>query len=826
MYEPLPILEILPEIRQSLNRESTLILQAPPGAGKTTLLPLELLHEPWLEGKKIIILEPRRLAARAAAERMSALLQEKVGNTVGYKVRFENKTSADTRIEVLTEGILTRMLQQDGALDNAGLIVFDEFHERSLQADLALALSRELQQVLRPELRILIMSATLESDNLSSLLGNAPVLRSQGRQYPVNILYTAIDAHALLHVEMSRAIARAVNQDKGDILVFLPGMAEIHRTAEILGNQLKNIQVHALYGDLPLQKQQEAILPDPAGRRKVVLTTSIAETSLTIEGIGVVIDSGFSRAPRFDPKTGLTRLETIRVTADAADQRAGRAGRTGPGVCYRLWSAGAQHHLIPHRKPEILEADLAPLVLEIAQWGTQNIFSLSWLTPPPTAAVNLAKELLRILGALDGDKITVRGKEMLRLPTHPRIAHLLLEGKDAGLLAIATDIASLLEERDPLSKEAGADLVLRLEALRKWRNKEFVSADRGRLERIEKLAASWRKLFSIPTDNTPPLQDHVGKLIASAYPERVARQYGPEHRYRLTNGRFAKLNEQDALSREPWLAIAHLDSGTNEGKIFLASALNPEDIDSLCTETDVLIWNTQKGELLARREKRLGDIVVSSSPLTQVSEEARCRILLDVVRSEGLGILNWTEALQQLKIRLHCLSRWRPEETWPDLSDAHLLETLEEWLAPYVSKIKKREDFQKLNLEEILEGLIPWEAKQRISKLVPETIPVPSGSLIRLDYAADGSAPVLAVRLQEMFGLLDTPTVNEGRNKVMLHLLSPGYKPVQVTQDLRSFWKNTYPEVRSELRVRYQKHHWPEDPWTAEAVRGAKKRKT
>jgi len=825
MALPLPVLEIIPQIRETLSCHNTLILQAPPGAGKSTVLPPALLQEEWLQGKKIIMLEPRRLAARAVAGRMAELIGESTGKTIGYKVRFENKTSAVTRIEVLTEGILTRMLQQDGALDDTGLIIFDEFHERSLQADLSLALCRELQQVLREDLRILIMSATLDSGKLSSLLKGAPVITSEGRQYPVKTIHLPEEFRSNIPLQMSRAIGKALSEQTGDILAFLPGAGEIHRCAELLENQMSGICIHPLYGDLPPQKQQEAILPDSAGRRKVVLATSIAETSLTIEGITTVVDSGYSRAPRFDLRSGLTRLETVKVTADAADQRAGRAGRLGPGVCYRLWSAGAQHQLIPHRKPEILEADLAPLVLELANWGNTNPTALAWLNPPPPSALNQGRELLQQLGALEGDKITAKGKEMLRLPTHPRMAHLLLEGRDAGLAALSTDLAALLEERDPLPKEAGADIVLRLDALRKWRNKEFVTADRGRLERIDKLADAWRKLFSVKTDNTPVMQEQAGKLLASAYPERVAKQQGPEHRYRLSNGRFARTGEQDPLTREKWLAIAHLDGGNQEGKIYLAAALDPDDLLPFSRKQDIISWDNQKGELIARTEIAYGDLVLSSIPLKQIPEESRNAVLLQAAKSEGLRLFHITEGWKEWQSRLLCLRIWRPDDHWPDLSDAALIQNIEEWLTPWLSGIRKRDDFHKLDLLELFSNQLSWEQKQQMDKLVPACIRVPSGSEIKLAYAADGSAPVLAVRLQEMFGLPDTPVVNEGRNKVILHLLSPGYKPVQVTQDLKSFWNNTYPDVRKELRVRYQKHHWPEDPWTAEAVRGAKKRR-
>lgn len=824
MAEQFPIQEIIPDVKQKLSVCNTLILQAPPGAGKSTLLPLQLLNEPWLNNKKIVLLEPRRLAAKAVAGRMSSLLQEQVGTTVGYRIRFDNKTSKNTRIEVLTEGILTRMLQHDNTLEDVGLVIFDEFHERSLHADLALALCREIQQVLREDLRILIMSATLDGEKLSSLLGNAPIVTSQGRQYPVSFHYLNTDPNVPLQQQMTKAISKAISTETGDVLAFLPGAAEIQRTQELLEQEyFGSISIHPLFGDLPQQKQQEALLPHPHGKRKVVLATSIAETSLTIEGIRIVVDSGYCKLPRFDPKTGLTRLDTARVTKDMAAQRAGRAGRTAPGVCYRLWHEAQQQHLLAHRTPEILEADLASTIIELAQWGINDIQSLAWLNVPPTGAVNQAKELLHELGALKDSKITVHGKELLRFPTHPRIAHLLREGQLAGLTALATDIAAVLEERDPLPKESGANITLRIEVLRKWRNKEYVSADKNILERIERLASQWRKYFSVAVDNTAPVDQEVGRLIAAGYPERIAKQREQGHRYRLSNGKIAKINEHDPLSHEPYLAIAHMDAGTSEGKIFLAAPLNADDIYHLATEKKVVSWDAQNGILITRIEKRIGDIILESKPLNNIPEEERVKVLCEVVRKEGLEIFNHTAQAVNWRARLYSLKIWRPHDAWPDVTDAHLLSTLEEWLSPYLSTVKKREDFYKLDLYGILSALLTYQQTQQLDTLVPAKINVPSGSMIPLTYSEDGASPVLAVRLQEMFGLLDTPTVNQGRIKVLLHLLSPGYKPVQITQDLQSFWKNTYPEVRKELRIRYKRHHWPENPWTAEAVRGVKR---
>ncbi len=825
MTDHLPILEIIPEIKKNLALHNILILQAPPGAGKSTIVPLQLIDEPWLKGKKILMLEPRRLAARAVANRMSSLINEQVGTTVGYRVRFDNKVSKQTRIEVLTEGILTRMLQQDNTLEGVGLVIFDEFHERSLHADLALALCREMQQVLREDLRILIMSATLDGEKLSSLLGNAPILTSAGRQYPIELFYLPPENDNPIPVQMANAVRKALADHLGDILVFLPGAGEIQRTKELLEQEFLNVSIHPLFGDLPLQKQQEAVLPHPQGKRKVVLATSIAETSLTIEGIKIVIDSGYCRSPRFDPKTGLTRLDTIRVTQDMATQRTGRAGRTSPGICYRLWNKVSQQHLLPHREPEIMEADLAPMIIELAQWGIQDMNTLAWLSTPPASTVGQAQSVLEELGALNSKKITKRGREMLRLPTHPRIAHLLLEGQEYGLIALAADIAAILEERDPLPKEAGANLTLRIEVLRKWRSKEYVTADKNVLERIERLAAQWRKYFSVDQDNTAPVDQEVGKLLAAAYPERIAKQREQSHRYRLSNGKIAKLNEHDPLSHETYLAVAHLDAGTTDGKIYLAAPLSPDDILHLAIEKKVIAWDAQNGILIARNEKRIGDIILESKPLKIIPDEERIKILCDVIRKEGLSIFNQTEQLIDWKARISCFNIWKPNETLPDLSDEHLLNTLEEWFAPFITSVKKREEIFKLDLYTILSGLLSYQQKQLLETIAPSKIKVPSGSMISLMYQTDGTSPVLAVRLQEMFGLIDTPTVNEGRVKVILQLLSPGYKPVQITQDLKSFWKNAYPEVRKELRIRYKRHHWPEDPWTAEAMAGAKKRR-
>lgn len=825
MSNALPVLDILPQLRESLAKHPIVILQAPPGAGKSTLVPLELVNEPWLSGKKIVMLEPRRLAARAVAGRMASLCELPIGDKIGYRIRFDTKVSDKTRIEVVTEGILTRLLQRDNTLEEIGLVIFDEFHERSLNADLALALCLQVQQLVRDDLRILIMSATIDGEKLSSVLNNAPVITSLGKQYPVEHRYYNFDPEAKTPVRMARAIRKALAEHKGDILAFLPGTGEISRTQDLLSQESLGASVQVLYGDLSMRKQQEAILPMTDGRRKVVLATSIAETSLTIEGITVVVDSGFARVPKFDPRSGLTRLDTVRVTRDAADQRAGRAGRLGPGVCYRLWGEGMTASLVSNRSPEILEADLTPLMLELSQWGVKDIHELTWVTSPPAGAVNQAKELLEQLDAIENGRITERGKQMLQLPTHPRIAHMLLEAKQK--IALATDIAALLEERDPLPKDAGADVSLRIEELRKWRNKQYVNADKNSLERIERLAESWRKIFKIEIDNSAPAEDEVGMLLAAAYPERIARQIDKnKERYKLANGRVVKLPSHDPLIRETWLSVAHLDAGGGDGKIFLAAPLKEKDLLQLAHEREVVRWETDRGMIVGNLEKRIGNLVLQSRPLPSISKEKKTAVLVEAIKSGGLRMLGWDEDQREWQARIMSLRIWRPNEGWPDVSEENLLASLEVWLSPYLLEVTKQTELQRLDLQTILAGILPWELANKFDTLAPYKLEVPSGSMIKLNYHIDGQAPVMAVRLQEVFGLLETPTVNNGKMKVMLHLLSPGHKPVQVTQDLHSFWKNTYPEVRKELRMRYPRHSWPEDPWTAKAVRGAVKKRS
>lgn len=820
-FTGLPIAEVLPEVRAALAAHPLVVLQAPPGAGKSTALPLALLDESWLAGQSIVMLQPRRVAARAVAARLAEGLGEEVGGTVGSRVRFESRVSARTRIEVVTEGILTRRLQRDPELSGVGLVILDEFHERSLNADLALALLREVQGALRDDLRVLVMSATLDPALPGRL--DAPLVQSAGRAYPVDVHYLPTDPAGRVEDAVARAVRKALAaHPEGDILAFLPGVREIRGAMSALADV--EAVVLPLYGDLPLAEQRRAILPDPSGRRRVVLATSIAETSLTLAGVRVVVDGGLSRTQRFDPGTGLTRMVTTRVTRDAADQRAGRAGRTAPGTAYRLWSERTHAALAAARPPEILEADLAPLTLELAGWGAPEPAALAWLDEPPAPRVESARALLRNLDALDGEnRITPRGSALLELPTHPRLAHLLHDGAALGLGALAADVAALLEERDPLGTGAGTDLTDRVTALRAWR--------RGRgevavLERIERLSGQWRRLLRLQSDDAPNDPFAVGQLVALAYPERVAQgREGGGGRFLLAGGQGARLPEGDPLAGSPALAVAHLDAGSGEGRIHLAAPLAPALLEDRAATRDAVRWDTRTGTLVAQRERHVGALVLEARPLRDLPHEARVKALADAIREGGLHLLTFSPEAENLRARVESLRRWRPEESeWPDLSGAALLNTLEDWLGPYLEGVRTRDDLRRVNLLPALQALLPWPLPARLDELAPTHLTVPSGSRVRLGYALDGSAPILAVKLQELFGLEQTPTVNGGRTLVLLHLLSPAGRPVQVTQDLRSFWNSSYFEVRKDLRGRYPKHPWPDDPWSHVPTRHVKKR--
>jgi ATP-dependent helicase HrpB len=810
----LPVTEIISYVREQLAQQNTLIVNAPPGAGKSTLLPLALLDQPWLNGKKIIMLEPRRLAAKTIAARMASLLDDDIGKTVGYRIRFENRVGANTIIEVVTEGILTRMLQSDNALEDVGLVIFDEFHERSLNADLAMALCREAQQVLRPDLRIMIMSATLNMPQLTKLL-NAPVAVSEGKQYPVEVIYNGDADETLLPELTARTVMKALQEHDGDALVFLPGEGEIKKCEELLKGQAIDICIHPLYGQLPPQEQFLAIMPNKFGKRKIVLATSIAETSLTIEGIRIVVDSGFGRTSRFDPKSGLSRLETLRISKDSADQRAGRAGRLSSGVCYRMWTKATHERLAEHRVPEIMEADLASLVLDMAQWGVSNIQSLTWLTPPPKIALAQATETLHQLNALENNKITEHGKQIHRLACHPRIAHMLLMASDDITIKLATDIAAVLEERDPLPRDSGIDINLRVEALRRARMNNSL----GRFARIEKVASSYRKMLNVEMDNGAVDVFETGLLLAYAYPERIAfARPGNNAQFQLANGKYAMVGHKDDLSHEPWLAVAHMDLRDGLGKIFLAAPLNPKDLLPMVKEQELILWDTRKGGIIATKELKIGSLVLQSKTITSPNEELVTEAICNAIKTEGENLLNFDESMVQLQNRILSLRLWNPDESWPDVSTSVLLNYNKEWLGPYIKAIKKPDDLKKINLVEALYHSLDWEKQQALNVLAPQKLEVPSGSNISIQYFSNGAVPVLSVRLQEVFGLSDTPIINNGKTKVVMHLLSPGYKPVQVTSDLNSFWNNLYFEVKKELQRRYPKHAWPDDPWTAPAV--------
>jgi ATP-dependent helicase HrpB len=810
-----PAASLIPALKAHFEHELSLIISAPPGAGKSTILPLALLDASWLGTQKILMLEPRRLAARTIAMRMADLLGEEVGNTVGYRVRFESRVSAATRLEVLTEGILTRMLQQDNALEGVAMVVFDEFHERSLHADLALALCRESQTVLRPDLRILIMSATLNLPRLSTLLG-AKVLESEGKMFPVSIQYSGGSGDMLLAENAARTTIQALERHDGDALVFLPGEAEIRQCAELLERSLPDFRIHPLYSQLKPQEQLAAILPNRNGMRKVVVATSIAETSLTIEGVRIVIDSGYSRKQQFDSASGLSRLVTVPVSVDAADQRAGRAGRLAPGVCYRLWSLADHARLHAHRTPEILEADLCSLMLELAAWGVRNPADLMWLDLPPATAVKGAQDTLMQLGAIDEKGITPHGKAMQALGCHPRLAHMLLMASDEASQQLACDIAALLEERDPLGKEAGIDLNKRIEQLRRERGRGSVGK---RFQRIAKGAESYARLLKIAPGNDVPDPYETGLLLAFAYPERIASSRpGNNARFMLANGKLVMASHNDDLAHEAWLSVAHADLREGQGRIFLAAQLNPKDLRSHVKEREVIDWDIRKGGLVASRDLRIGSIVLQSKPMHQPDPERVRAAIIRAVQTEGKALLDVDASFEQLLLRLRNMAAWNPNEDWPALGLDDWLHANEVWLGGWYEGLKRNEDLYKISLTDALKQHLGWTKVQELDRRAPSKIAVPTGSHIPVQYGLPGNDPILAVRLQELFGMSDTPKLNDGKVPVVLHLLSPGYKPVQVTRDLRSFWNSTYFEVKKELQRRYPKHAWPEDPWKAAPV--------
>lgn len=840
----LPVASVLDELDQALAEHPCAVLQAPPGAGKTTLVPLALLNSHWLAGQKIILLEPRRLAARAAAERLAQLLDEPVGQRVGYRIRLESRVSAATRIEVVTEGILQRMLHEDPELPGVGLVIFDEFHERSLDADLGLALCRQTQQYLRedPPLRLLVMSATLDAQAVSQLLDNAPMISSQGRQYPVALRYAGAAAVGQsVEPRVVQTILQALGEEGGSQLVFLPGTAEIRRVQSQLQAQLgaqADVLITPLYGELDLAAQRRAISPAPQGQRKVVLATSIAQTSLTIEGIRVVIDAGLARLPLFDPVSGLTRLQTRRVSQAAAEQRAGRAGRLEPGICYRLWSASQQEQLAAQDQPEVLQADLAPLALQLAQWGIQQPSELAWLDQPPAAALQQGRELLDMLGALqradDGWRLTEHGLAMAGLPMHPRLAHMLLRGQAMGVGQLACRLAAIAGERDLLRGVQDADVARRMALFDHPRADADV--DRGALQRARQLAGQWQRLIhTVPVTPVNNPEDEVwqGVLLAMAYPDRIAQRRAEGMEYRLANGRSAAFGETDALQKHAWLVVSALGghAAQRNVRIFMAAALDAallaRYVPELLSQKDTLEWDARSESLIAERQQRLGALVFSRQALPDMDPDARNRALCEVVRRQGLTLLPWTPALRQWQARVVLLRQLDLNTAgcsdWPDLSDTALLDTLDNWLAPYLGKVRRLAHFATLDLPSILAGLLPWPLPRQLDEQAPTHWSVPTGSQIRIDYSE--TPPILAVRLQEMFGSTDTPRIAQNRQALLLHLLSPAQRPVQITQDLAGFWQGSYAEVKKDMKGRYPKHYWPDDPLQAEPTRRAKPRK-
>lgn len=804
----LPVGEVARQVNLSLGQHPRLVVTAPPGAGKSTLLPLTLLES--IPQGKILMLEPRRLAARQIAERMAAMLGERVGETVGYRVRFESKVSDCTRIEVLTEGILSRLLVDDPTLEGVAAVIFDEFHERSLTSDTAFALTRETQQLIRPDLKMLLMSATIDTTTLCRAF-DAPLIESKGRMYDVQLLRE--EETDALHCAQAVAatIRKALKTHEGDLLAFLPGQAEIAQCRELLGEALGQTAIYPLYGLLSPEEQRRAILPSPEGSRKVVLATSIAETSLTIEGVRIVVDSGFCRKMVFDARNGLSHLETVRISLDMARQRSGRAGRVSEGVCYRLWSMATELRMEECRQPEIADADLAPMVLDVAAWGESAPCRLPWLTPPPPARLAQARQLLTLLEAIDPQgKITPHGKRLAQLPCHPRIAQMLAMAADNERKALAADIAALLEEKDPLHAEQDADINTRLAQLRRQRRR----GQNGRWERIVRIAERYRSMVRAKEVNEVPDPYDAGELIASAFPERIA-QWNADGRYKLANGETVLLDEGDDLSACRLLAVASAGN-----RIFLASPLAKESMEHLAKWRDNIFWDSKQGRVTARREWRVGALILDSRPLTEGIEEQAIRVVCDAAVKEGLSLFDFSDKVQQMQLRLASVASWHPELALPEVSADALLSKATEWLPLYLGNATTATALKKLDLCEVIWGLLSYEQQTAVERLAPTHLTMPTGSRIRVDYRQGAEAPVVSVRLQECFGLTDTPRVDDGKRPVLMELLSPGFKPVQLTQDLRNFWQETYFEVRKELRRRYPKHSWPDNPLEALPVRG------
>lgn len=830
----LPVAAIAGTLNETLRDSTAVIVTAAPGAGKSTLLPLTLLQA--LPEGKIIVLEPRRVAARQIASRMAWLLGEGVGDTVGYRIRFESRMSARTRIEVVTEGVLTRMLLDDPALEGVAAVVFDEFHERSLNTDEAFALTRQCQQLLRDDLRLVVMSATIDTATLRDAL-QCPVLESEGRMFPVEVIHTAEEADAQNVSQLTaRTILQAHRDHEGDILAFLPGEGEIRRVEEMLAGSLGGTKVYPLYGLLSNDEQARAIAPSAAGDRKVVLATPIAETSLTIEGVRVVVDSGLCRKMVFDARSGLSHLETVRISMDMATQRTGRAGRVAPGVCYRLWGKGTEARMEAVRRPEILDADLTSLALDAALWGERDVERLPWLTPPPRASLAYANALLQSLGALDGEgRVTPQGRALSKLPCHPRIARMLLAADTPERKVLAADIAALLDEKDPLAGEGDVSVSTRLDALRRERH----GGRGGRWGRIVKIARQYSEMImerhrdagSLPASHSQALHDdnasvnpfEVGALLASAYPERIGKAWREGvGTFQLSGGDLVAVESSDPLAGAEWIVAAsmHRKQG-GVGKVFLASLVDPVDLQLFATERENIFWDSKNGTVVARRECRLGNILLDSKPLAGDHREAIQQAICDAIVKEGASMLDFSDEVQNLQRRIAFVASRHPELALPPVTSDALCQSAPEWGPLFIGKATTTAELKKLDLCEVVWSRLGYDQQQAVDRLAPTHVVVPTGSRIRLEYRVGAEAPVLRVRLQECFGLTDTPRVDG--MPVLMELLSPGFKPVQLTSDLRSFWQGTYFEVRKELRRRYPKHSWPDNPLEAEPVRGVRR---
>ncbi len=835
----LPIDDILPALLDSFDSHRNIILHAPPGAGKTTRVPLALIHSIPPEAGRIIMLEPRRIAAVSAARWMARCLGEEVGQTVGYSIRFDSCTSKDTRIEVVTEGILTRRIQSDPALTGVALVIFDEFHERSIHADLGLALCREVQQ-LQPELKILVMSATLDLQPLSRLLDNAPVISSEGRCFTVEMKYLDDKGHARVAERVAAAVALALRETGGDILAFLPGAGEIRACAAQLaeaGVSTRDVVVCQLYGDLSMAEQQKAIQAGP--QRKIVLATSIAETSLTIEGVRTVIDCGVSRRLQYDPGNGLNRLVTVRESRASAEQRAGRAGRTATGVCYRLYSPHTLNAMAAHSPPEICVTDLSQLVLELAAWGVTDPMQLGWLDAPPATALEAARRLLVELDLFDAvGRITATGRDVVRMPLHPRLGRLLIRSRELRCPALGCRIAALLSERDLFRAGAGSslppvsssDIADRLEVLKSWRSsgRTGCGMDLSALKNVERVERQLGRIMDVSPrdDDNAGDDDAVSRLLLVAYPDRIARRRSSGGGYLLAGGRGARVSERSAVRAAEYLVAPALDAGTQAEAIIHLAAELPEYVireersSHIRRETRV-DWDDREGRVIAQRLELLGSIQLSVETVVPPEAEAVPAVIA-AVRSSGLGLLTMNDAVRSLQGRLLLVRSAFPERDWPDVSDTALIATLEEWLAPHLAGVTSIKKIAQLNISEIIRQSLDYRQQRELDELTPTHISVPSGSRIKIEYAGD--IPVLAVKLQELFGLAVGPTVCGGRIPVLLHLLSPAGRPIQVTRDLKGFWDGSYQQVKKELKGRYPKHPWPDDPWSAVPTRKLKPR--